>query len=578
MQEKKTKIYYSLFVLGTFFFVIFFFRPQQEANAFEKPFFIQCDPLEKIYIEQNDYKEVIDTPEVVRGGHGNFQLLLHSGKYNIQGVKIHVSPFHDKNNNTIDSITCGFEAYVGVSKLAPERSSFTYVSKKHLYPDPILEVSKINVDPRSPQPIWISIYIPNNVPAGIYSSEINVSGISNKKKVSFRKRLSLHVYDINLPEQRLSIANWFSNDNFLKSFNGNWQYAQHNSKEWIDLLKETAKKLKESHNTSVLISPLQWTKFNIKNGKYSYDFTTFDKLVRLFIDCGVLKTLEGGFIAQRENGWESNFLVNVPVSSTDDGNTLKQLPVSSKEVQRFYQSFMPALYKHIKTTFPNIQYLQHIADEPIDKNAKSYIEIAKYLKKICPDLRIIETTHTVNVGNYIDVIVPELDYLTKDYDEYKKFQQKGKSLWFYTSYLPQREFANRFIEQPLLMPRILHWINFKYNISGYLHWGFNRWVGNPYKETIQDQGGGIILPGGDSWIIYPSENGVIYGSIRLEAMRDGVEDYSLLKMLEQKNPTLAHELCNRIIINWDKYDINPKTFNQIRHKILEALVQQNRNN
>lgn len=570
MTKKNRKIYFPFLVVASCL-IIFLFRPQQNINAVTRPFLIQCNPLEKIYLEQRNYIEVLDTPEVVRNGHGTFQLLIHSGKDSIHKAHINITPFQDKNRNTIDSIRYGFETYVGVGKNAPEKSHFSYVAKSHLYPDPIVEISNKDIAPNKPQPIWVSVYIPKDTPAGIYSSEIKITGICNDRKITFRKKIYLHVYDIDLPKQTLNIANWFSIDNFLKSFNGHWQYAQHNSEEWINLLKETAKKLKESHNTSVLISPLQWTKFSYSNGKYSFDFKQFDSLVSIFSECGILTTLEGGFIAQRSGGWNSDFTVNVPISSTNDGNILKQYPITSEAAQSFYRSFIPALYKHIKTKFPNIQYFQHIADEPTEQNSQSYIEIAKYIKRICPNIKIIETTSTTKIGNYIDVIVPELDYLTKDYDIYQRFQQQGKSLWFYTCYLPQGEFANRFIEQPLLMPRILHWINFKYNITGYLHWGFNRWIGNPYKETIQEQGDNIILPGGDSWIVYPSEDGKIYGSIRLEAMRDGIEDYALLKELEQKDSVLAHKLCNEIVEDWDEYNINPKLFKQVRHNILEVL-------
>lgn len=572
MHNKISKFSDSLFVIVICVIACAFLSKKQKINTSNiKPFFKQYSPIEKIYLEQKNFNEIVDTPEVVKGGHGTFQFILHTGKYSIQKAEIHIAPFYNKNHNVIDSIEYGFEGYVGVSKMAPERSKYSYASPSHLYPDPILETQQINIAGNRPQPIWVSVYIPKNVPAGIYSSTVIITGLSNNKRVSFKKDVSLHVYNINLPEQDLSIANWFSIDNFLKSFNGSWQYAKHDSKEWIDLLKETARKLKESHNTSVLISPLQWTTFKITNGKYSFDFTNFDKLVNLFIDCGVLKTLEGGFIGQRNGGWESNFDVNVPITSTKDGNTLKAYPITSKEAKRFYNVFLPALYKHIKTKFPNIQYYQHLCDEPIESNSQSYIEIARYVKKICPGIKLIETTHTTKVGNYIDVIVPELEYLDKDYDIYKQLQQKGKTLWFYTCYLPQGEYANRFIEQPLLMPRLLHWINFKYNISGYLHWGFNRWVGNPYKETIQDMGGGIILPGGDSWIVYPSDTGKIYGSIRLDAMRDGIEDFALLKMLEKRNPCLAHDICNEIIKDWDKYNCDSHSFNQTRHKLLESL-------
>lgn len=82
--------------------------------------------------------------------------------------------------------------------------------------------------------------------------------------------------------------------------------------------------------------------------------------------------------------------------------------------------------------------------------------------------------------------------------------------------------------------------------------------------------GGNTLPGGDSWIVYPN-NGKLYGSIRLEAMRDGIADYTLLKMLEKKNPELARELCRLVVFHWTLYDTESDHFRNIRHQMLEEL-------
>ena len=81
---------------------------------------------------------------------------------------------------------------------------------------------------------------------------------------------------------------------------------------------------------------------------------------------------------------------------------------------------------------------------------------------------------------------------------------------------------------------------------------------------------GNTLPGGDSWIVYP-DNGKLYGSIRLEAMRDGIADYTLLKMLEKKDPELAKELCRLTVFHWALYDTDGDHFRKTRKQILEAL-------
>jgi len=149
--------------------------------------------------------------------------------------------------------------------------------------------------------------------------------------------------------------------------------------------------------------------------------------------------------------------------------------------------------------------------------------------------------------------------------------EQGKEVWFYTCLAPQENYANRFIEQPLIKTRILHWINYKYAIPGYLHWGLNKWrAEDPFKMTTVMNYAGNTLPSGDFAVLYP-DKGKLLSSIRLEAMRDGIVDYELLKMLEQKNPDKAKELAGKIVFRFDHYDINILHFREIRRQILELL-------
>jgi hypothetical protein len=125
---------------------------------------------------------------------------------------------------------------------------------------------------------------------------------------------------------------------------------------------------------------------------------------------------------------------------------------------------------------------------------------------------------------------------------------------------------------PLIKTRILHWINYRFGIPGYLHWGFDFWRGgDPYEETTSIQlESGTILPGGDAWIVYPGDS-AIHSSIRLEAMRDGIVDYELLKMLEKDHPEVAAELARQVVYRFDYYDIHIGAFREKRRRILEML-------
>ncbi|HEX5554871.1 MAG TPA: hypothetical protein VFX43_16645, partial [Chitinophagaceae bacterium] len=70
--------------------------------------------------------------------------------------------------------------------------------------------------------------------------------------------------------------------------------------------------------------------------------------------------------------------------------------------------------------------------------------------------------------------------------------------------------------------------------------------------------------------VYPGYH-KLYSSIRLEAMRDGIYDYELLKMLQQKDPDKAKAIVGSIVLNFNEYDSEVHHFRKMRKELLEAL-------
>ena len=327
----------------------------------------------------------------------------------------------------------------------------------------------------------------------------------------------------------------------------------------------------EYRQNVAIISPLGLSGFTLENGKWKCDFSNFDKVVEIFIDEGVIGRIEGGHIGGRAGNWDSQFVVMVPNDTIDPEKKFDRLPIIDQRAQIFYSEFINALNTHLKEKGWDKIYMQHIADEPTEFNVKSYIEIAGFVKNIAPDFRIIEACHSKNLEDILDIWVPQLDFMNQDYEFYNGQNKKGKEAWFYTCLSPKGEYVNRFIELPLLRTRFMHWVNYKYNIPGYLHWGLNYWKEDPFGEqtSIQYEGGNI-LPGGDSWIIYPKD-GKLLSSIRFDAMRDGIVDYELFRMLEKKNPSKAKELADKVIYRFDSYDNNIEAFREHRRTLMELL-------
>jgi hypothetical protein len=88
--------------------------------------------------------------------------------------------------------------------------------------------------------------------------------------------------------------------------------------------------------------------------------------------------------------------------------------------------------------------------------------------------------------------------------------------------------------------------------------------GNPWKDAY----GQFI--GGDMWIIWPG-NKKVYASIRLAAMRDGIRDYELLRMVGAKSESEAKQMCRSVASETYVYNSDVNNFRKERKAILEYL-------
>lgn len=541
-------------------------------KAEEQITFTQVDPFLKVYRESNFFPEYDHTEEVAAGEHATFQFAVRAG-VKLDDLSAQVTPFTSEEGKTLQSDSrVGFVDYVRVGRKTPDRAKDAIPPLSHYYPDPIIEKDGWEVTRDVAQPVWVSVPVPADAAPGTYKATFRLKGEASGQAFEMKKEISLKVYPVVLPQPDLWVTNWFGvSPEKMKIFNSGEDVERYSDAYW-DMVRELAGKLKECYSNVILLSPLEHVDFSEQNGTYTFDYRHFDQMIDIFHRAGVLKMLEGGHIAGRTGNWDSPFAPYVP-EYENGKKKLVQYPMDSEKARNFYRQFIPSLADHLKKAYPEVLYAQHIADEPISSNIKSYVEIARFVKQQYPDIKIVEACHSHDLENTLDIWVPQLNFYKDGYEFYRERQKQGDEVWFYTCLAPQGDFANRFLEQPLIKTRLIHWLNFKYGATGYLHWGFNQWfAGNdPYKETtLMNTESGNTLPGGDSWIVYP-DHGKLHGSLRLEAMRDGIADYTLLKMLEKKNPELARELCRLTVFHWTLYDTESDHFRSTRRQILEAL-------
>ncbi len=531
--------------------------------------FHYVDPLEKVLPEQTLFMNVPAEADVVRGETATFQFAIRSND-NLRDVRVSlrsVKSLTTGEDISFDRLKISYVGKVHVGRAQVEPGSDIIHSASNFYPDPLMDDQFIDIPASVTTSAWISIPIDKDFNPGKYAGEVVVEGVCDGKQVNRSITIAINVYSTIVNEQTLKVTNWYQPGFSYVDGEDVPQFSER----WWSLMEKMGNYMKEYRQNVVKIDPLRLADYTFEGGKVvKIDFTRFDDVVNFFRKKGILNMIAGGHIAGREGGWTSQFGYFIPILQ-NNLVAFKWVDCENAKAKEFYKLFFKELLEHLKQQGWLDMYIQHIADEPIKSNAKSYIAISSYVKKLASNLLIVDACHTKDLDNQIDVWIPQLNYLHRDYDFYKSQQKKGKIVWFYTCVWPQGEYANRYIQQPLIKTRLLHWINYKYGIDGYLHWGLNFWRGeNPLVETAAIQPDGLVLPAGDAWVLYPYKKHLI-PSIRLEAMRDGIVDYELLKLLEQKNPQLATQLVNSLVYDFDKYDIDIVHFRKIRKQLLEAL-------
>jgi hypothetical protein len=144
---------------------------------------------------------------------------------------------------------------------------------------------------------------------------------------------------------------------------------------------------------------------------------------------------------------------------------------------------------------------------------------------------------------------------------------------------------NLVIDTDTIDYRIVPWLCWKYDIKGFLYWCVNWWpFVDPFKDTNNTQWG----QNGNGLLYYPGPEGPM-ASIRLEVLRDGLEDYEYLYLLKviieavkakgpssQEQGLLAEaekllQVDSPIAESMTRFTKDTKAFSDRRDKIGEAI-------
>jgi hypothetical protein len=506
-----------------------------------------------------------------RNQHVSIQLALRSARA-MPAVTARVGPLKDAAGHALSAVSVQQVGYVVVGSNTAETPREEIVGEApSWYPD-VLRPLPFDLEKNRTHSLWITVHVAPDAVPGLYHGSVAIeSGKLAVARLPFRFRVVSAV----VPEERsLKVTNWFDlGEKLSRQFYKTPALAE----DWWTVAENVGRVMAD-HRQNVIITPLmELVQASAESGAIRYNFANFDRWVETFQKAGAIGFIEGSHLLDRPS---YDAPLRVTTFQLEAGQVRQQiLPVDDPRVEVFLTDFLKALNAHLEEKGWKPIYLQHVLDEAHGTEPPYYEKVADMVHRYLPGVPTIDAVDAAEMPEILqrdcDLWVPQLGRFDQQMELLRKRIESGHEVWFYTCLFPRGKYMNRLMDFPLIKTRLLHWLNFRYNFTGFLHWGGNYWTPEPILDTqpvIDDNQ--ELLPAGDAFIYYPDPaNKSILSSIRMETMREGIEDYELLRVLKAKSPAQAERLAAAAVSSPTDYVRDAVAFRKIERSLLQALSQ-----
>jgi hypothetical protein len=291
-----------------------------------------------------------------------------------------------------------------------------------------------------------------------------------------------------------------------------------------------------------------------------------------------------------------------------DGSSFVANPFASSRATRlaanYYRTMFGALGDNASKAYV------YPIDEPSASERAFTQKYAAFVHRTIPGAKFLLTTDaTTQRGRLVsgvDIYVYRLHFIFRDAAYVGKMRAAHKEVWIYSHRTDWQKVTPMYlIDKPLADSRVQGWFAFKARATGLLYYSIDRWrkatsdtVRDPYTDplTINDRNvktGGRLYANGDGSLVYPGyyprlglvvEGAPPVGSLRTEALRDGIEDYEYVKLVAARYGTSAADAfvagiigpvpARRAgILRFPKYKQSAAPYEDVRAAMAAALSQ-----
>jgi len=509
-------------------------------------------PLVRIRPKDAPGAEAGATIKAARNEAEAFQVVVHAGNLGLRGVNAAASDL--KGDGRIierKNVALFREHYVEIRVSSPRAKEPVGLTPDALIPfpepgakppakPPRYTAAPFAVAPNSNQPLWVEVSVPKDAAPGEYAGTVTVTAEGEKP---VEVPVSLTVWDFALPDVPTLRTNVGGLGKRLLT--GHAGYVP-DTPPYRDLERRYAASL-AAHRLCPPIPPY------------------------LRPPMGPDGTVQPAATKSALKEWIETYRVTgipIPMLGADPAGKDRDLNVK----------FLQSTWAYLKENgWDKAAYVNVLLDEPdskgvyeeVRRRAKMIHEAAPGLKIFCPEQPTPQDTAWGSLVGSVDIWAPQWWH----FDEAAAAERlnAGDEVWSYTAQAPADkgpDYPFWLLDDPLLNYRIPAWTTRRYGLTGLYYWTVVYWPeGDPWMSPLSYKqkynGEGILFyPGGEAGIEGP------VASMRLKALRDGMEDYEYLVLAGEAGVEKAKTIAS----SWTQWEADPAKLLAAREELAKIIV------
>lgn len=424
----------------------------------------------------------------------------------------------------------------------PAMSDDDYLKKTPgLYPDPLLPLhhggTAVPVCEEETRALWIEA-VPGSEGMLPGKHTVKVSLALGEDRV-FSGSLTVTVVDAELPPSELLFTQWFHCDCLASYYN----VPVFSEKHW-KIIENYARTAAEN-GMNMILTPIftppldthvggerltvQLVDVKVTDGGYEFGFEKLKRWIRTCRRVGITHFEISHMFTQ----WGA---AHAPKIIAEVGGRKKQIfgwqtDSCGKEYRAFLSAFIPRLLDFLKSEGVDGNCRFHVSDEPSAAQLEVYKEAKKGISGLLAGYPIMDALSSLDFyrAGVAEHPIPACDHIEPF------VEAKVPDLWTYYCCGQHTGVPNRFISMPSYRNRIIGFLFYKYDIKGFLQWGYNFYNNagsydpiNPYISVACDYFG----QAGDGFSVWPAQNGEAYESLRIRVFAEALDDLRALRLCE----------------------------------------------